>query len=248
MWILPVLDLKGGSVVRGVAGRRAEYRPIVSMLIPSADPIEIAQALGRHFGLASFYLADLDAIAGEPPAWGIYRKLHELGFSLWVDAGVKDVELAVKLAGAGIDGVVVGLETVRGPDVVEELACGPIGKRIVFSLDLKDGVPLGDRDAWGWREPLEVARMVLRAGVEKMIVLDLARVGMGAGLGTEDLCETLAAQWPAVEIIAGGGVRNAADLEELQRRGIKGAMMASALHDGRITPADLHRLGETSIS
>ena len=33
MKILPVIDLKGGVVVRGVAGRRDEYRPIVSQAV-----------------------------------------------------------------------------------------------------------------------------------------------------------------------------------------------------------------------
>ena len=68
MRILPVIDLKGGLVVRGVAGRRQEYRPVVSRLTPSSRPIDVAGAFRDHLGLDHLYLADLDAIAGAAPA------------------------------------------------------------------------------------------------------------------------------------------------------------------------------------
>ena len=38
MRIIPVLDVLGGCVVRGVGGRRDEYRPIVSKLCNSREP------------------------------------------------------------------------------------------------------------------------------------------------------------------------------------------------------------------
>ena len=38
MQIIPVLDLKGGLVVRGIAGRRELYKPVVSALCSTADP------------------------------------------------------------------------------------------------------------------------------------------------------------------------------------------------------------------
>src|SRR5207253_1947746 len=64
MRILPVLDLQNGVVVRGLAGRRAEYRPVVSRLTTSHQPLDIAQAFRDIFGFEHLYLADLDAIAG----------------------------------------------------------------------------------------------------------------------------------------------------------------------------------------
>jgi hypothetical protein len=44
MRILPVLDLMNGVVVRGVGGRRSEYRPVASRLAVSADPADVAAA------------------------------------------------------------------------------------------------------------------------------------------------------------------------------------------------------------
>src|SRR3954464_835222 len=130
MRVIGVIDLKGGVVVRGVAGRRHEYRSIVSRLCGSAAPAEVAGALGRHFGLEELYLADLDAIGGAGPAWAVYREVQALGVRLWVDAGVRTAEQGLRLGRAGVDSVVVGLETVSGPGVLGQLA-SELGERLV---------------------------------------------------------------------------------------------------------------------
>src|SRR5215471_6879371 len=98
MKFLPVIDLSGGIVVRGVAGRRSEYRPLVSRLTHSTDPLAVATAIREHHGWTVFYLADLDAIGGREPAFGDYRRLHAAGFRLWVDAGVRRAADAERLA------------------------------------------------------------------------------------------------------------------------------------------------------
>ena len=79
MRIIPVLDIMGGVVVRGVAGRRSEYRPIQSQLCSIAEPATVAQAIVDRFRTIEFYIADLDAIAGSEPAWEIYRHVAATG-------------------------------------------------------------------------------------------------------------------------------------------------------------------------
>ncbi len=238
MRVLPVLDLLGGQVVRGIGGRRYEYRPVVSRLTPSSRPLDVAEAFRVHFGLGELYIADLDAIAGAPPAVATYAALRDRGFRLWVDAGVRDAATARPLGAASVEGVVVGLETVAGPAALGAVA-SEVGHRSVFSLDLKDGTPLGDRAAWDGADAPAIADRAVAAGVRRLIVLDLARVGGGAGTGTEDLCRQLAMSHPGVEILAGGGVRGPGDLRRLRDSGVAGVLVASALHDGRLAPEDL---------
>ena len=235
MRILPVLDLMGGVVVRGVAGRRSEYRPVVSRLGPSSRPLHVARAFRTHFGLEELYVADLDAIAGGDPALATYSILKDDGFRLWIDAGVRDGSRVPLLSAA--DSLVVGLETVAGPQVVAA-ACRTHGERVVFSLDLNGGRPLGDTAAWGTTAPHEIAARAVAVGVRRLIALDLARVGVGDGTGTEALCARLTAAHPGVEVIAGGGVCGPADLRRLWACGVRTALVASALHDGRLTRAD----------
>src|SRR5712692_10132947 len=118
MRIIPVVDLKAGHVVRGIAGRREDYQPIVSRLTSSSGPVEVAQALRDQFRFTELYVADLDAIVGAPPALQNYAALRSLGFRLWVDAGVRDLGAIEPLVQARIERVVVGLETVAGPDAL----------------------------------------------------------------------------------------------------------------------------------
>ncbi|HEY7425232.1 MAG TPA: HisA/HisF-related TIM barrel protein, partial [Gemmataceae bacterium] len=138
MRILPVLDVMNGEVVRGVGGRRHEYRPLVSRLTASSRPLDIARAIRSHFGGSEFYLADLDAIRGGEAAWATFAALREDGFRLWVDAGVQQMTRACQLAEAGIESIVVGLETVAGPVELAAMARA-FGERLVFSLDLRQG-------------------------------------------------------------------------------------------------------------
>lgn len=238
MRIIPVLDLLDGQIVRGVAGRRQEYRPIVSCLTRSTRPVDVARALHERLGATDFYLADLDAIEGKPPACAVWAALRAEGLGLWVDAGVRTTADAAAAAATGIEGLVVGLETVAGPETVAEIV-RRWGERVIFSLDLKEGQPLGDRAAWKYADPRAITGQVVAAGVRRLIVLDLARVGVGTGTGTEALCREMALAHPQVMVIAGGGVREPADLHRLRQCGVGGVLVASALHDGRIQASDL---------
>src|SRR5438132_2050980 len=119
MRVIPVLDIKNGMVVRGIGGRREEYRPIISKLTGSCRPADVARAFRDQLGLTEMYIADLDAIAGASPAWNTYQEIQSLGCRLWVDAGVRDDADALELSQHEIRDVVIGLETVAGPEVVK---------------------------------------------------------------------------------------------------------------------------------
>jgi phosphoribosylformimino-5-aminoimidazole carboxamide ribotide isomerase len=239
MRVVPVLDVQGGLVVRGIAGRRNEYRPIVSRLTPSVFPVSVADAFRFHFSLTDLYVADLDAIAGSPPALPMVRDIVARGFRLWVDAGVRDWSDAAPLAEAGVAGIVVGLETLCGPYALHQIV-GRLGvDRVVFSLDLNEGKPLGDRAGWQGLDAEKIAAHALDLGVRRVIVLDLSRVGTGSGVGTEELCQRLATAYPDAEIVAGGGVRDANDLRRFRQIGVRAVLVASALHDGRLRREDL---------
>lgn len=239
--LIPVIDLWQGVVVRGVAGNRDEYRPVESRIVPTPAPLDVARAFRRYFGFTELYVADLDAIRSGRPNWNVYKRLIEDGFRLLVDAGLSDPETADRVLATGA-GAIVGLESCPGPELLRTLIARHSGANLVFSLDLKAGVPLVSADAWGTNDPFAIALAALEAGVRRMIVLDLAQVGIGAGISTLPLCQRLRAQCPEVEIITGGGVRNIEDVFQLAvTEVIDGVLVASALHDGRLLPDEVQR-------
>lgn len=237
MKILPVLDLLNGVVVRGVAGDRANYQPIVSCLTEETKAVGVAGAIRDRFGLTDFYVADLDGIQFGRPNWEAYRDLVAAGFRLRIDAGISGIKLARDVLDAGAAEVIVGLESCPNPGLLESLceSCGP--DRLIFSLDLKGGRPFGETSGWKSDDPEVIARKAVEAGIKSLIVLDLAQVGRNAGLSTLQLCARLKAL--PVKIITGGGVRDSNDLQTLRENRIDGVLIASALHDGRLTESDL---------
>lgn len=242
MQILPVLDLLDGVVVRGVQGRREAYRPVESRIVQTSDPVSVARAFRDQFGLSRLYVADLDAILHGRPNHDVYRALAALDFQLLVDAGLRSVEAAEQLLGEGAHRVIAGLETWPGPEQLARL-CARIGReRVVFSLDMQNGEPMGDSVSWGGRAPFGIACQALESGAQELIVLDLAQVGSDAGLSTDDLCRSLIERFPEVRVITGGGVRGLSDLARLSRMGVSGVLVASALHDGRIGRAEIESL------
>jgi phosphoribosylformimino-5-aminoimidazole carboxamide ribotide isomerase len=94
---------------------------------------------------------------------------------------------------------------------------------------LRDGHPLG---AWNTTDPLVIAERAIAASIQRLIVLDLARVGMPDGTGTEDLARTLIHRFADLQLFVGGGVRSMDDVKRLEALGVRGVLVASALHDG----------------
>jgi phosphoribosylformimino-5-aminoimidazole carboxamide ribotide isomerase len=233
--IIPVLDVMNGRAVRAIGGRREDYRPLRSSLRPGSDPCAIAAAIRDWFGPCELYLADLDAIAGAPPALELYRALADLGLATWIDTGVRHHSTVPDLLNAGIARVVVGLETIADASDLRSIVDVARPDRVAFSLDLRDGVPIvapGSR--WATDDPSRIAREAVDAGFEAIIVLDLARVGAREGAGPLDLLSELSREHARVEWIAGGGVRDRTDIVRLGEAGASAVLVGSAIHDGRI--------------
>ncbi len=244
MRILPVLDLQRGVVVRGVAGNRSEYRPIRSRLCDDPSVRSVARGLQAAFGFDACYVADLDAIAGSRANLPAYDDVVDAGLAPWIDAGAGDVERAAELARyldarCSAGRIIVGLESLADVATLRAIVAAVGARRVVFSLDLKHGLPLTTAPAWRETSPDDIARAVVDVGVRSLIVLDLAGVGVGRGIPTIDLCRRLRCEFPTLELITGGGVRDLEDLRTLQAAGCDAALMATALHDGSITPRKL---------
>ena len=104
----------------------------------------------------------------------------------------------------------------------------------MLSVDLRDGRLISPRPELAGREAAAAAPLATTLGVREVLVIDLARVGSGSGPPLDAVGE-LAAALPGVAIYAGGGVRDDDDLRALEAAGAAGALVATALHEGRIT-------------
>jgi phosphoribosylformimino-5-aminoimidazole carboxamide ribotide isomerase len=251
MEIIPVLDVTMGVAVHAQGRDRADFAPVKSVLAPDqpGDPLALARAYRDMLGAQACYLADLDAIQGGPIQRGLIRDLVEFqtGFAgeLMVDAAAADPDGALEVLSAGASDAIVGLETLRSFRDLAGIVNIVGANQVIFSLDLQLGSPILHplmEDAGG-SEPdaLSLAAQAAAAGVGGILVLDLGRVGTGTGVDL-GLLEALRRRHPAVRLLSGGGVLTRKDLERMEEAGCDGALVASALHVGRITAEDVAAL------
>jgi phosphoribosylformimino-5-aminoimidazole carboxamide ribotide isomerase len=213
--IIPVIDLLNGRAVHARAGQRDRYAPVSSPLCPDGDPLRLAEAYLGLFPFPTLYVADLDAILGRGSNRAVLTALRDRwpDCTLWVDAGV--LSRSLDLPGAR---PVFGSES-------GGIADGPREPQPVLSLDFSAAGFIGDAgllerpDSW----PTDV------------VVMTLARVGMRAGpdLETASRVRRVAGDH---RLYLGGGVRSAGDLERACAIGMDGALVATALHEGVLSP------------
>lgn len=238
MRIIGVIDLKDGIAVHARGGRRELYAPVHQSAgtVVHGDSLALARVYVDTFGLSEIYLADLDAIGSKMLQVQAIRAISRLGARLWVDAGLARVNDAPAVSDAGAQTIVVGLETLESFDTLTDI-CRHSARPVAFSLDLRNGTPIGG-EAFAASTPEQIARRAVEAGAHTVIVLDVARVGVAAGPDF-DVLKRIRSAVPAVPLFAGGGVRGIDDLRQLAGAGCAGALVATALHDGRLTRADV---------
>jgi len=226
--IIFVLDILKGTAVHAVMGERSKYRPVEGSLVcNSSVPLDIISALAPR----EVYIADLDRLQHQGDNFELIEKISGKTRTM-ADIGVEnmnDVEKCAKIA----DTVILGTETASF-DLIEKAAVRFPG-RINVSIDMKNWKVLA-KDRGMDVEPVELVKRLNDQEIRDIIVLELSRVGTGAGIDAGFLKEIAAAS--KHDVIVGGGIRDLDDIETLKRIGISGALVATAVHSGKI-PADL---------
>ncbi len=231
MEIIPVIDLKDGTVVHARMGQRDRYRPIETPLARGSDPADVVAGLLSLHPFSTLYVADLDAIAGTGDSRAVLQRVTRAfpALTLWVDSGIADFNAAADWLQQDLGHLVLGSETQADATLAQQLADN---RRVVLSLDFRgddfQGPPSLLSQAAHWPQ--------------RVIAMTLHRVGSGAGPDINRLAAVKAAA-ARRDVYAAGGVRDGNDLRTLAQAGIAGALVASGLHDGRITAAELQRLG-----
>ncbi len=232
MDVIPVLDVARGTVVRAVMGDRANYQPVETPLAKGSEPKAVAQGLKSLYPFRKIYVADLDGIEGRGRNVHLVPSISSVfaGAEIWIDAGSSSRGAARAVLAAPVATLVVGSEALESLAAFKEIVSEAPG-RVILSLDFRGdefmGPPALLKDASLWPG--------------RVIVMTLARVGSDAGPDLERI-KTIAAQGGARKIYAAGGVRHRADLDTLRAAGAAGALIASALHDKKISAGDLREI------
>lgn len=227
MRIIPVIDVKNAQVVAAREGRRECYPPLSSRLTNRTDPCSVIEALRTLSDFQTIYIADLDALMGCGGQWPMLSALAERCSELtfWVDQGLPADGLP--RVGPGNIVPVIGTESLSVADLRRWRNSGV---DFILSLDFRGHALIGDG----------AVAQSSSLWPDRVIVMSLAHVGSGRGPDFDRLRE-FRQRDPDTQLVAAGGVRNAADVDALAGMGMYAVLLASALHSGAITAETLKK-------
>jgi phosphoribosylformimino-5-aminoimidazole carboxamide ribotide isomerase len=217
-----VLDVFNGAVVHAVRGERSLYEPIerYSRIVSSSDPLAVL----REIMPKEVYVADLNLLTGSGDNLAaildisrIAKTMADIGISLADDMDYLPLGITP----------VLGTET-ASMNLMEDSA---LQRDIVVSIDMKRRKVL-TRDPDLMLAPLEVIRRLNGFPIDGVILLELDRVGTSIGLDTDFLEKAVSVS--DHPLILGGGVKGMEDLRTLEDLGFRGALVATAVHNGKI--------------
>ena len=232
--IIPAIDIIGGKCVRLEQGN---YR---LKKVYEDDPLDAARRFEDH-GLKRLHVVDLDGARAKHVV--NYKTLERISSktSLVVDFGGgiktdKDLQIAFD-AGAAM--AVIGSIAVTDRDLFQSWLQAYGAAKMILGADVKEG----NIAVSGWTDVTEIGlydflKYYGAMGVSQVLCTDIAKDGMMSGSSVQ-LYIQMVKDFPAMQIIASGGVSSIAEIHRLDEAGVAGAIIGKALYEGKIRIEDL---------
>lgn len=231
--IIPCLDVKNGRVVKGVQ---------FEQLRDSGDPVELA---ARYDALGADELVLLDITAGienrDTTLEVVEAVAKRVFIPFTVGGGVRSAEDAAMLLLSGCDKVSINTAAIRQPDLISNMANRFGNQCVVVAVDIRyqEGCWRVMVDAG--RTPTEWLmedwlREAERRGAGEILLTSMDRDGGNQGYDLEALRR---ASKLGIPLIASGGFGHPGHAVEAIRAGADAVLLASALHEGRVSIKEL---------
>ncbi len=227
MQIFPAIDLRGGQVVRLYQGDYDQET------VYGSDPC----AYAREFidaGAQYLHVVDLDgARDGTTANFDSIAAIAKQG-GLYIEAGggIRTEDRIRQYLDLGVGRCILGTIAVKDFAFTERMA-RTYSDQIAVGVDARDGYVAVN----GWKEisrekGVDFCRRLRDAGVKTVIYTDISRDGAGQGTNLELYREL--SEIEGLEITASGGVSSIEELRELERMGVRAAILGKALYSGRL--------------
>ncbi|MEY2978168.1 MAG: imidazole glycerol phosphate synthase subunit HisF [Prochlorotrichaceae cyanobacterium] len=237
--ILPCLDVKAGRVVKGVN---------FVDLKDAGDPVELAQ-IYNEAGADELVFLDITATHEERDILidVVYRTAEQVFIPLTVGGGIGNLDMIKSLLRAGADKISLNSAAVRNPDLVNRASDRFGNQCIVIAIDARrredpanpgwDVYVRGGRENTGL-DAVTWAQDVAQRGAGELLITSMDADGTQAGYDL-DLTRTIA-ESVEIPVIASGGAGNCQHISEALTTGkAEAALLASLLHYGQLTIAEV---------
>lgn len=228
MLVIPAIDLKDGKCVRLLQGRKD------AATVYSEDPSSTAR-LWESCGARLLHVVDLDgAFTGDQKNLYAVAKIRKsVTMEIEVGGGIRDLGKIDKLAGMGIERIILGTAIVEDQTILSR-ATGKYPGRILAGIDARDGKVA----VKGWVETTSVdayefAREAEDLGAAGIIYTDISTDGMLSGPNIEAVEEMM--KTVNIPVIASGGVSSLEDIRKLTKvKNLYGVITGKALYSGNL--------------
>jgi phosphoribosylformimino-5-aminoimidazole carboxamide ribotide isomerase len=234
MQIIPAIDIIEGKCVRLTEGDYAQKK------IYNEDPLEVAKAF-EGIGLMRLHLVDLDgAKAGQVVNWKVLEKIaNNTELKIDFGGGIKTEATLKTVLDTGASYATIGSLAVRNELLFQEWIARFGAKVFMLGADvLEEKIAIG-----GWLEKTEISvfdfmKSYIDKGVKQIFCTDIKKDGKLEGPSIE-LYQKIIEQFPALHLIASGGVSSLDDLIELEEIGCSAAIVGKAIYENKITISEL---------
>jgi imidazole glycerol-phosphate synthase subunit HisF len=232
--VIPCLDVDGGRVVKGTG---------FVDLRDAGDPIELAQ---RYDAAGADELVFLDITATHDKRETVVELARhtadEVFIPFTIGGGIRSVEDAQAVLDAGSDKVSVNSAAVERPELIDELSEQFGAQCVVLAIDAKRSGDAWEVHVAGGRTPtgrdvVAWAREGVARGAGEILLTSMDRDGTNAGYDLE--LTHAVAEAVDVPVIASGGAGALDDLVEALEAGADAVLVASILHYGHHTVAEI---------
>jgi phosphoribosylformimino-5-aminoimidazole carboxamide ribotide isomerase len=230
--LLPAIDIRNGRVVRLSQGERARQT------VYGDDPLSVAERFVDQ-GARWIHLVDLDRAFGagdnQPIISAIADRLATR-VQLQLGGGLRSGDLIRAGLDLGLARVVIGTAAAIDSTFVPEMVASLGAERLAVGIDARDGrVALRGWTETSSRRAEDLARQVVRDGIQTIIYTDIGRDGMLAG---PDLAGAVELRATGASVVVSGGVSSSSDIRAACQAGLAGVIIGKALHEGRIDLAE----------
>jgi phosphoribosylformimino-5-aminoimidazole carboxamide ribotide isomerase len=234
MQIIPAIDIIEGKCVRLTEGDYAQKK------IYNEDPLEVAKAF-EGIGLMRLHLVDLDgAKAGEVMNWKVLEKIaNNTELKIDFGGGIKTEAILKTVLDTGATYATIGSLAVKNELLFQEWIARFGAKVFMLGADVfEEKIAIG-----GWLEKTEISvfdfmKSYIDRGVKQIFCTDIKKDGKLQGPSIE-LYQKIIEQFPALHLIASGGVSSLDDLIELEEIGCAAAIVGKAIYENKITISEL---------
>ena len=230
MKIFPAVDILNGRCVQLVQGKRESATAY-------GDPLSCATRWLDE-GATALHIVNLDGAFGSSSGNAALIKdlIKKTGVEIELGGGIRSVEDARHWLETGVDRVIISTLAVQDPECIRTLVQEFGSNRVMPGVDARGG----QIAVHGWQETagdyLDWAARVEQLGAGSLLYTNVDVEGLQQGVRFRPVKCLI--DRVGIPVVVAGGVTSRSDVTGLRDAGAHGAVLGSALYNGKITLKD----------